>query len=559
MNKISIAIIDSGINKCYNEFKDASIIECTMETNDEIGHGTAVASIIHKFVPDANLFIFKLFYEDRELTPKELISVLNEIYVKYDVNIIHLSSGIVFCDCLSELYNVCEKFKKKNVIIVSSFDNEGRISYPAAFDNVIGVDWSEQCSNGMNYIYLNNSPVNILGVGSLQKLPWKENEYRYVAGSSFAAPYITAVVAKCIINNINEFDMVLSYLKENAVKVYNTKAPVECINELNIKKAIVYPFNKEIHSLFKFIDLVPFEICGIYESPILRHNGLKTGDLLNNDTEYIIKSDKLIDWNSDFDTLILGHTGKISAVLNRDIIREMLTKCLDYKKNVYSFDNLDKYKDLTSKFENNSLCCKFPFIAKQNVPENQLGKLYGISAPVLCVCGTSSKQGKNTLQLELRRAFQNIGYNTGALGTEPSALLTGADEVFPMGYESNVMISGQDAVLTVNYLMHKIDMKNKDIIFIGSQSQTIPYNMGNIGVYPLAQHEFMLGTEPDAVILSINPYDECEYINNTINYLEGYIQTKVIALSLFPIKRRLDWTVAGADDYKLEDKELKER
>ena len=36
MNKISIAIIDSGINKCYNEFKDASIIECTMETNDEI-------------------------------------------------------------------------------------------------------------------------------------------------------------------------------------------------------------------------------------------------------------------------------------------------------------------------------------------------------------------------------------------------------------------------------------------------------------------------------------------------------------------------------------------
>ena len=329
MNKISIAIIDSGINKCYNEFKDASIIECTMETNDEIGHGTAVASIIHKFVPDANLFIFKLFYEDRELTPKELISVLNEIYVKYDVNIIHLSSGIVFCDCLSELYNVCEKFKKKNVIIVSSFDNEGRISYPAAFDNVIGVDWSEQCSNGMNYIYLNNSPVNILGVGSLQKLPWKENEYRYVAGSSFAAPYITAVVAKCIINNINEFDMVLSYLKENAVKVYNTKAPVECINELNIKKAIVYPFNKEIHSLFKFIDLVPFEICGIYESPILRHNGLKTGDLLNNDTEYIIKSDKLIDWNSDFDTLILGHTGKISAVLNRDIIREMLTKCLE--------------------------------------------------------------------------------------------------------------------------------------------------------------------------------------------------------------------------------------
>lgn len=151
-----------------------------MEMNDEIGHGTAVASIIHKFVPDANLFIFKLFYEDRELTPKELISILNEIYVKYDVNIIHLSSGIVFCDCLSELYNVCEKLKQKNVIIVSVFDNEERISYPAAFDNVIGVDWSEQRSNGMNYIYLNNSPVNILGVGSLQKLLWKEKEYRYV-------------------------------------------------------------------------------------------------------------------------------------------------------------------------------------------------------------------------------------------------------------------------------------------------------------------------------------------------------------------------------------------
>lgn len=51
--------------------------------------------------------------------------------------------------------------------------------------------------------------------------------------------------------------------------------------------------------------------------------------------------------------------------------------------------------------------------------------LYRISTPVLAVCGTSSKQGKFTLQLELRKRFCEMGYKVGQIGTEPNSLLLG--------------------------------------------------------------------------------------------------------------------------------------
>lgn len=173
------------------------------------------------------------------------------------------------------------------------------------------------------------------------------------------------------------------------------------------------------------------------------------------------------------------------------------------------------------------------------------GKLRGIGRPIVGVMGTSSKQGKFSVQLLLRNYFINHGYNVGQLGTEPSSLLFGFDEVYPFGFESTVKISGLNAIAAINSMMGNIEDKSPDIIIVGSQSQTIPQNTGNLDLYVTYQYEFLYGTEPDAIVLCVNIFDDIEYIKRTISYLESIIHCKVIEIVLFPLNRTFMWGVLG--------------
>jgi uncharacterized NAD-dependent epimerase/dehydratase family protein len=78
-------------------------------------------------------------------------------------------------------------------------------------------------------------------------------------------------------------------------------------------------------------------------------------------------------------------------------------------------------------------------------------------------------------------------------------------------------------------------LKNKDIIIVGSQSGTVAYDTGNISQFTVPQNNFLMGTQPDAVVLCVNPFDETDYIKRTIQYIESSIDCKVIALTVFPM------------------------
>ena len=544
---IRIAVIDSGADVNCKELRDADIVPIGGDISDSIGHGTAVASIIHKQVPRAQLFIIRLFGENGEIDAENLVEILEEI-ADYDLaDIVHLSSGAVQCEVIDDLQAVCQRLNDQGILLVSAFDNGGAISFPAAFDTVIGVDWYEKCARGTQYIFVENSPVNILGMGSLQRLPWTNGTYRYVGGSSFAAPYITAAIAKIIQKNKIEKNKVMQELKQSAWRcITATKQRRLPRPNLPIQKAIVSPFNKEIHSLFRFSDMLNFMISGVYESPLFRRVGKNTNELLGLPKGGVtILSEQAIDWTSDFDTVILGHTDTMSSALGRDIAAEYLKLCIEYGKNLYSFDDLSGHMSLCDRLTEQGNFAYVPWVCSNEIPRANFGKLYGIPCPVLGVFGTSPKQGKFTLQLSLRRAFQAAGYRVGQLGTEPTALLFGMDHVFPMGYEGRVEVAGADAIAIINAYLWDIVQGHPDVILVGSQSHTIPHNTGNLGLYPVAQHEFLLGTEPDACILCVNPYDEQDYVERTIAYLHAYLDTKVIALSLFPAHRELEWAVQG--------------
>jgi hypothetical protein len=131
----------------------------------------------------------------------------------------------------------------------------------------------------------------------------------------------------------------------------------------------------------------------------------------------------------------------------------------------------------------------------------------------------------------------------GMLGTEPSSLLLGAHEVYPMGYGSTIEVNGYDAIKVINNLLGRIEDIDPEIIIVGSQSQSVPFTDSSLKYLPIAQHEFLLATAPDCFILCINLNDELLYIKRTIIYLESLFGGKVLALATLPLDHAQKWSV----------------
>lgn len=564
---VRIAIIDSGTDIFRREFNQNNIINIDLVSKsgsedylyDSIGHGTATSFILHNKLPNAMIYSIKAFTDNRSTTIEELMDAIKYVINNLDVDIIHLSNGVTYCDCIDEFQDLCDQIVAQGIIIVAAFDNLGRLSYPSAFDSVIGIDWHELSNESKKYYYVENSMVNILGMGSVQRLPWKDNTYNRVAGSSFSAPHITVLIGKIIQFGIKNKDDILAELRKHAYKIIDFEKSSKAENKWikDVKKVIIFPFNKEIHSLFRFQNELPFKIDGIYEPIGLSklRNDLEFKEFLI-DSSIKIGNINQIDWNADFDTVILGHCDVLNSVYNMDFIDYFLKKCSEYSKKIYAFDDISK-SPLYSQELNNTVF--YPYINESDVPKKNMNKMYSINQPVLGIFGTSPKQGKFTMQLTIRKLLQKIGYKVGQLGTEPSALLFGMDAVYPMGHNSTVNISGKDSIMVLNDMLYTISKNDPDIILVGSQSQTVPFITGNIGFYPINQHEFLLGTEPDGIILCINPNDEVDYIKRTIQYLESYIETKVIVLSMYPIYKELEWKMVIENGLKLSESDLQSR
>ena len=306
-----IVIIDSGYDcgnmKGYCLQDSDNGCEQTNNLQDHIGHGTMVTNIIRQNTVNANLYMIKIFNEEEEITSEKLINALEYVYGNLDPDIINLSLGISFCPDIPKLKEICDKIVERGTIIVAAFDNIGSISYPAAFPNVIGVDSVKECINTRDYYYVINSPINIQAIGIVQRLKGIGDEYYNVTGSSFVAPYITAKISNILSKNNHRIELtqIMELLRIDATKEIIMPKLQEVRKPFTIKKAIMFPFNKEIETLAISNDLLNFEIVGIYDLKYLKNLGRKIS--FSNGKSLVIESINNIQWEDDFDTVIIGH------------------------------------------------------------------------------------------------------------------------------------------------------------------------------------------------------------------------------------------------------------
>lgn len=543
--KLKIVIVDSGVDIAHPQFKNISIQGYTYKESklydgcsDEYGHGTAIYQIVRSVSSIADVINIKLPNIGHSNTRMELVEALEYIADHIPCNILNLSLGISICANLEELKRVCNKLEDKGVIMIAAHDNSGSIAYPAAFENVIGIVTGSLCKRTDEFEYVDDTVVNIAAKGNIQRVAWVNPEYLVARGNSFACAHVTVQAAKFMYMGVKTKESLLAKFKEIAVKVYSSRCAVKQKNvPFKISKAAIFPFNKEMHSLVRYANLLPFRIVDIYDTKYSAMVGATTSHLLKdvNVEEYIIKNIAHIDWNS-FDTLILGHTGEVSVLIHKEnLCKEIINQAIEKGKQIFCFD------DIRGIGYQRGSTIYFPEIDISDMPPQRYGMMYRITKPVLGVFGTSSRQGKFTVQLKLRENLLAMGYNVGQIGTEPSALLYGMDYVFPIGYNSAVHIGGYQTVRYLNHIINDLCIHEKDIILVGSQSGTVPYDTGNINQFTTSQMDFLMGTQPDAVILCVNPYDEIAYIKRTIKFIESCVVCRVVALVVFPMTIQNGW------------------
>ena len=127
------------------------------------------------------------------------------------------------------------------------------------------------------------------------------------------------------------------------------------------------------------------------------------------------------------------------------------------------------------------------------------------------------------------------GYKTAQLSTEPNGWLLNADAVYHFGYGNAINISERESIILLNQILHCIELeKNPDIIIAASQSGTIPFSNYVSSCISIAQTAFLHGIAPDAIILCVNMDDDIDYIRRTIKHIEAYVDTRVIAIVVYP-------------------------
>lgn len=520
-----------GVKKDNNSNSYKMVNECI----DQIGHGTAVLGILTQECDyDINFSVIKIFGNDEATSIEMLFFALNYVYEHIECDIINTSLGTNIYD--KNLESICKKITDKGIIIVSAFSNDGCISYPAGFDSVLGVDISSQCKNKFDYYYVENSPVNIIAMGVNHRVGWKQSSYTIRQGASYSTPYITAIIIR-LLSESNSIDEALEKFKNNSIKIINYDNYTSRIKIKSDQKIAAFPYNKEIHSLVNFAEMINGELVDIYDNKYFRNCGKTVTNFIRS-KKYIIKNIEDIDWNS-FDLLIIGHIKEIELSLKQDIKKTLLEKCLKHNKNVFCFDSSKIEESFFPLFKEKGL----ELILPSNVPDiyNKGGRLYMMKTPVLGIMGTSNQQAKFTLQLFLRKKLIELGYKVGQLGTEPSSAIFGMESTVHFGYHGTVKKDGIIFVEHINNELHFIDKMDKDIIIVGNQAGTVPRYAYNIDHLRIPELEFLLAANPDCVILCVNIYDDRDYIDRTINAIENIIDTRVIALAVSPMMYKGDW------------------
>ena len=536
---MKVGIIDSGVQ--YS----GSIPFCQFVLNgrniekdkliDSKGHGTTMFSIISNALDETDMVVSLRIKESGYIDNFALAKGI-EFFINQNVQLINISLGVNTSEGAEELNDMCRKAYNQGIVIVTSASNYDEISYPWACQGVLrvrqGIDNNNLIRMEKDLFGIYNLFVNKRRYGVKQKISF---------GNSAATAYVSMLMCKKFkeyFGNVDEITQKewISYIVGQAhreridalfAKVQLIKGDVEFINNENFidwKRCMVVPFCKEMDSLIKY-------------SPNLKIVAGSGGITTKFSREYNIVPIKLENKfieRYNISTIIIGYLDKLEKTEMNYTEDFLVEFALKNNLNIFSFRRLSKTNEAKIAMKKNIqyrhtivVNNEKLNILRKAVPYNLLPH-----KPVVGVFGTSSKQGKLTCQLNLKKELENQGIIVNYIGTEHQSALLGSVFEYPMGYggTSSIQLNIEEGIEYLQRAIFYVDkMVEGDLILLGGQSWLIPYDVEQqTAIYNLA---FLEGTRPDYAVLVINPeLDNEQYVLDTKATLESLYKCDVIAI-----------------------------
>ncbi|MBI9015520.1 MAG: DUF5011 domain-containing protein [Clostridiales bacterium] len=204
---ITVAVLDTGILTSNTDLNNINvsgynIADSNSDYTDYAGHGTGVISVIaaemdNSFgfagvAPECSFKVLKVIDEQGYSTYSDLIRAL-EYATTLRVDVINMSvSGR--SDSLS-LKLAIDNAYNSGITIVAAAGNESSttVSFPAAYDNVVGVGAVNTSGDKMTFSNTGNGLTVVAGGSAM--IATSTDYITSASGTSFASPYVAGLIA----------------------------------------------------------------------------------------------------------------------------------------------------------------------------------------------------------------------------------------------------------------------------------------------------------------------------------------------------------------------------
>lgn len=204
---VRVAVLDTGIDDSHPALAGASVDHFEVidvpggtavvpaPSRDATGHGTAVASILHRHAPGAALTSVRVFGAGHRGTTQRLFAALDwAIANGYDV--VNTSLGTTYLGLLAKFKQRVDAAFVSRCIIVSASNNldPDVIEFPAHFATVVSVSHAPVAPLALERVP--GRLVEFRATGVDVRAAWRGGGWATLSGSSFAAPHAGALVAR---------------------------------------------------------------------------------------------------------------------------------------------------------------------------------------------------------------------------------------------------------------------------------------------------------------------------------------------------------------------------
>lgn len=209
---VKIAILDSGVEWGHPALAEARCADDVVLRQDSgrlvsengagedvFGHGTAVAGILHALAPEAELGSFRVLDESNQAR-SEIICEGARLALDRGYHVLNCSFGarlrnqvLMFKDWTDRAY-----LQHRHVVAACNNDDFRRPEWPGDFTSVITVNMRAGIPEDRLFRHNPGALVEFAALGVGVQLPWKNGQWVTNTGSSFAAPRVSALLARLL-------------------------------------------------------------------------------------------------------------------------------------------------------------------------------------------------------------------------------------------------------------------------------------------------------------------------------------------------------------------------